>query len=49
MSVSACFMLCWLNFQIHLYVQPLEHMAAIHLGIGLIITILNCVEQEKSF
>lgn len=35
-------------FQTHLYVQPLEHMATIHLGIGLIITILNFIEQEKS-
>lgn len=36
-------------FQIHLYVQSLEHMATIHLGIGFIITILNFIEQEKPF
>lgn len=36
------------SFQIHLYVQTLEHMATIHLGIGLIITILNFIEHEKS-
>lgn len=39
---------CW-NFQIRLYVQPLEHMATIHLGIGLIINILNLLNKKSPF
>lgn len=37
------------SFKIHLYLQPLEHMATIHLGIALIVNILNWWNKKSLF